>query len=73
MDEYSEWMSAANKSTNFKFQLLPIIKIYSVFYIFLLKLVYPETPKESTPEISLEIREAEYEVERILNIAKKRK
>jgi hypothetical protein len=40
------------KDINFKLKLLPIIKIYLVFYIFLLKSVYPETPEESTPEIN---------------------
>jgi hypothetical protein len=61
------------KGTSFELQLLPIMRIYLVFYIFLLEPVYPETPEGPTPEISQETREAEYEVERILDVTEKRK
>jgi hypothetical protein len=43
------------KGTNFELQLPTIIKIYPVFYISLLKPVYPETPEDPAPEISQEI------------------
>jgi hypothetical protein len=59
------------KNTSFKLQLLLIIKIHSVFYISLLEPAYPGTPKGPTLKISQETREAEYEVERILDVAEK--
>jgi hypothetical protein len=61
------------KHTSFKLRLLLIIRIHPVFYISLLEPAHLETPEGPTPEISQEIREAEYEVERILDVVEKRK
>jgi hypothetical protein len=49
------------------------MRIYLVFYISLLEPVHPETPEGPAPEINQKTREAEYEVERILDVAEKRK
>jgi hypothetical protein len=40
------------KDINFKLKLLLIIKIYLIFYIFLLEPVYPETSKGPISEVN---------------------
>jgi hypothetical protein len=43
------------KNISYKFYLLPTIRIYPVFHIFLLELTDPDTPTEPTPEIHLNL------------------
>jgi hypothetical protein len=49
------------------------MKIHLVFHISLLEPAHPETLEGPTPEINQETKEAEYEVERILDVVEKRK
>ena len=61
------------KYISFKLRLLLIIRIYPVFYIFLLEPAYLETPEDPILKINPEIKKVEYEIERILDVVEKRK
>jgi hypothetical protein len=43
------------RDINFEFKFLLTIRIYSIFYISLLKSVYPDIPKGLAPELDTEI------------------
>jgi hypothetical protein len=49
------------------------MRIYLVFYIFLLKSADPDTPARPAPEIHSDLQEKVYTVEKILKIRKYRK
>ena len=43
------------RDINFELKLLPIIKIYPIFHILLLKPAYPDIPKSLTPKLDPKI------------------
>jgi hypothetical protein len=48
------------------------MKIHSVFHISLLKLASSDIAKEPTPILKKEMSKEEYEIKKIINVAKRR-
>jgi hypothetical protein len=60
------------RDISFEFELPLIIKIHLIFYISLLKPVYPNTPEKLAPELDPEIQKFVYNIESILAVRKRR-
>jgi hypothetical protein len=61
------------KNISYELYLLPTIRIYPVFHIFLLELADPDMSAGSAPEIHSDLQKKIYTVEKVLKIRKYRK
>ena len=61
------------KNISYELYLLLTIRIYPVFYIFLLELADLDTPTGPAPEIYFNLQEKVYTIEKVLKIRRHRK
>jgi hypothetical protein len=60
------------RNISFEFKLPPIIRIYPIFYLSLLKPAHSDISKGLVPELDPKIQELIYEIESILAVRKRR-